>query len=76
MSRTLKDTKRYRQAMENMLGYGFEHRRRWGTYGWLTPGRGRFVKRRLNKARRRAWLNPQHERGLADFESNCSWKQA
>ena len=76
MSRTLKDTKRHRQAMEDMLGYGFGHRRRWGTYGWLTPGRGRKVKRCLSKARRRAWRNPQHERGLSDLESNCSWKQS
>lgn len=38
-----------------------------------TPGEGRFWKRKLSKARRRAWRDP-HQRGLAGLESTVNYK--
>ena len=69
MSRTRKDTKRGRDALADLLGAG----------GWTHmwgggPGFGRFWKRCLSKARRRAWRNPNHIRGLPRYESECNWK--
>ena len=39
---------------------------------WTSRGMGRWYKRRLSKARRRAWRD-SHERGLVGLESwvNC-----
>lgn len=36
-------------------------------------GNGRWMKRILSKARRRAWKD-SHERGLVGIESECNWK--
>jgi len=40
---------------------------------WGSRGEGRYYKRRLSKARRRAWRDP-HRRGLLHWESICNWK--
>ena len=44
-------------------------------YGNIWNGRkqGRFWKRCLSKARRRAWKD-SHQRGLKHYESQCNWK--
>ena len=41
---------------------------------WPSEGAGRWTKRKLSKARRKAWKNPGHERGLLSWESECNWK--
>jgi len=41
---------------------------------WQSEHEGRFWKRLLSKARRRAWKNPGHERNLAGIEGTCNWK--
>lgn len=43
------------------------------SYFWPNPKIGRWHKRRLSKARRRAWRDP-HTRGLAGVESTTNWK--
>jgi hypothetical protein len=40
---------------------------------WNKRGEGRYWKRRLSKARRRAWRDT-HKRGLAQIESTVNWK--
>ena len=40
---------------------------------WGKVGRGRWMKRRLSKARRRAWKD-SHERGLSVVETEASYK--
>jgi hypothetical protein len=40
---------------------------------WNGVGQGRYWKRRLSKARRRAWKD-SHQRGLAELESKVNWK--
>jgi len=42
-------------------------------HGRWNEGNGRFWKRRLSKARRRAWRDP-HQRGLMSAEQECSYK--
>lgn len=60
------------------------HRRTWKEFGkriskharWTgrwTRGSGRFWKRCLSKARRRALKDP-HQRGLVNYEGNVNWK--
>ena len=44
-----------------------------GWTGRWNKGNGRIWKRRLSKARRRAWKDP-HQRGLLDAERECNWK--
>ena len=41
---------------------------------WPSIKMGRYMKRKLSKARRRAWKNPDHERGLASLEGEVNWK--
>jgi len=42
---------------------------RWG----VNPGFGRYMKRRLSKARRKAWrIRPRH--ALRHWEAECNWK--
>jgi len=45
---------------------------RW-TNRWPGEHVGRYVKRRLSKARRRAWKDA-HERGLVGAEREANWK--
>ena len=40
---------------------------------WPNEGIGRYWKRRLSKARRRAWRD-EHERGLAGTESTVNYR--
>jgi len=40
---------------------------------WSSPHIGRFFKRKLSKARRRAWKD-KRERGLASAESEANYK--
>jgi hypothetical protein len=40
---------------------------------WGSRGAGRWWKRRLSKARRRAWRDT-HKRGLSGVESTVNWK--
>ena len=61
------------------------HRRTWKEFGkridphvtftgrWGSRGEGRYWKRGLSKARRRAWRDP-HQRGLLHYERECNWK--
>lgn len=61
------------------------HRKTWKEFGkrisshasftdrWSGRGIGRFWKRQLSKARRRAWKDP-HKRGLMNYEHECNWK--
>lgn len=60
------------------------HRRTWKEFGkrvsvhagfcgrW-NEGCGRYWKRGLSKARRRAWRD-SHQRGLLHYETECNWK--
>ncbi len=41
---------------------------------WASAHEGKFWKRLLHKARRRAWRSEGHERGLAGIESTVNWK--
>ena len=45
------------------------------SFSQIWPGRGvgRYVKRRLSKARRRAWKDP-HQRGVVGVEREANWK--
>ena len=62
------------------------HRRTWKEFGkriqivngypccrWNSRGQGRYWKRRLSKARRKAWRD-SHRRGLVGIERECNWK--
>jgi len=40
---------------------------------WEKPGKGRYFKRRLSKARRRAWKQ-RPRKALSHWESECNWK--
>jgi len=43
------------------------------THLWCSKHYAKYAKRRLSKARRRAWKDP-HERGLASIESDVNWR--
>ena len=43
------------------------------SFRWSSRGEGRYWKRRLSKARRRAWKD-SHQRGLLHWERLCNWK--
>ena len=67
---------------DRLVNAGIQHRRSMSSM-WLRPHMGRFHKRRLSKARRRAGRllcrygenNLQHvERGLRNAETECNWK--
>lgn len=40
---------------------------------WVHPHIGRFYKRKLSKARRRAWKE-KSDKHLVNWESECNWK--
>jgi hypothetical protein len=66
MTRTWKDTPQgERRLWERVWRCAF----RWPRSG------GWFWKRQLSKARRKAWRNPGHWRGLLHWESECNWKR-
>lgn len=62
MSRTRKDHKDYAKNFPWL----------WMLFRW-NRGNGKFWKRQLSKARRRAWKDP-HQRGLTRYETECNWK--
>lgn len=65
--------------------HNVNHRRTWKEFGkridehcswtgrWPSRGEGRYWKRCLSKARRRAWKDA-HKRGLLRYERECNWK--
>ena len=40
---------------------------------WIHPHIGRYYKRKLSKARRRAWKE-KSDKHLTNWESECNWK--
>lgn len=63
MSHTWKDTKEFKERYNEIYGW---------CHGWPTNS-GKWWKRLLNKARRRAWKD-LHQRGLAEKESIVNWR--